>query len=74
MGKFIFWIVIIFAALLVLRLINLRQQKKKTPKGSAAMGRPAEAMVRCAHCGVYLPRSEALLVDGTLRCHDKDCA
>ena len=73
MGKFIFWIVIIFAALLVLRLINLRQHKKKTPKG-AAMGRPAEAMVRCAHCGVYLPRSEALLVDGTLRCHDKDCS
>ena len=76
MGKLIFWIIVIFAVLLVLRMFNLRQQKKKhqadrAPGPSAAAGQP---MVRCARCGVYLPRSDALLIDGTLRCHDKDCA
>jgi uncharacterized protein len=72
-GKFIFWIVVIFAVLLVLRMFNMRQQKKKA-REAAAQPKVPESMVRCASCGVYLPRSEALLVDGTLRCHDKNCA
>ena len=74
MGKVIFWIVIIFAVLLVLRMYNMRQQKKKAKGDAQATAGKAQSMVRCARCGVYLPRSEALLVDGTLRCHDKDCA
>jgi uncharacterized protein len=59
--------------LLVLRMFNMRQQKKKA-REAAAQPKAPESMVRCASCGVYLPRSEALLVDGTLRCHDKNCA
>ena len=74
MGKVIFWIVIIFAALLVLRMYNMRQQKKKAAREAQATPGKAQAMVRCAGCGVYLPRSEALLIDGTLRCHDKGCS
>ncbi|WP_277402936.1 PP0621 family protein, partial [Achromobacter xylosoxidans] len=27
-----------------------------------------EAMVRCAHCGIHLPRSEALLQGGRTWC------
>jgi uncharacterized protein len=73
MGKVIFWIVVIFAVLLCLRLYNISQQKRKAKKSAAAPKR-AEAMVRCARCGVYLPRSDALLVDGTLHCRDKGCA
>ena len=73
MGKVIFWIIIIFAVLLVLRIFNMRQQKKKRARDASAP-KPAQAMVRCARCGVYLPRSEALLIEGTLRCHDRDCA
>jgi uncharacterized protein len=74
MGKVIFWIVIIFAVLLVLRLYNMRQQKKKAAHDARSAPARAQSMVRCARCGVYLPRSEALLVDGTLRCHEKDCS
>ena len=73
MGKVIFWIVIIFAVLTCLRLYNLGQQKRQARKDKAAPKRP-ESMVRCARCGVYLPRSEALLIGGTLRCHEKECA
>ena len=73
MGKVVFWIVVIFAVLMVLRLYNMSQQKRKTRKDEAAPKRP-EAMVRCARCGVYLPRSDALLIDGTLHCRDKECA
>lgn len=32
-----------------------------------ATGAP-EAMVRCAHCGIHLPRSEALLQGGQTWC------
>lgn len=38
---------------------------KARPSGTRA---PAEAMVQCAHCGVHLPRSEALLVGGRIWC------
>jgi uncharacterized protein len=72
-GKVIFWMVIVFAVLFCLRMYNVAQQKRR--KGSAAPP-PAgtgEAMVRCTRCGIFLPRSEALLVDGNVRCRDKDC-
>ena len=73
MGKVVFWIIVIFAVLLCLRLYNMSQQKKRARKDAEAP-KPAEAMVRCQRCGVYLPRSDALLVDGTLRCRDHNCA
>ncbi|MEP6702417.1 MAG: PP0621 family protein [Betaproteobacteria bacterium] len=73
MGKAIFWIVIVFAVLLVLRLYNMGQQKKQARRDAAAP-KPPETMVRCARCGVYLPRAEALLIGQTLRCRDKGCA
>jgi uncharacterized protein len=30
--------------------------------------RAVEQMVRCAHCGIHLPRSDALLIDGHTWC------
>ena len=77
MGKFIFWIIVIFAVLMCLRLYNASQQKKRARRDQAAQAqspKAAEAMVRCTRCGVYLPRSEARLIDGALRCRDKECA
>jgi uncharacterized protein len=74
-GKVVFWIVIIFAVLLCLRLYNLAQQKRRSGKSGAKEAPKApEAMVRCARCGVYLPRSEARLIAGAIHCRDKDCA
>ena len=75
MGKFIFWIIVIFGVLLCLRLYNVSQQKraKKAAAPGPGEAKPAEPMVRCTRCGIYLPRSEAQLVDGAVRCRDAGC-
>ncbi len=57
MGKLLFWIVIIIGVLFVARIA-----------GRMAAARAPEAMVRCAHCGIHLPRSEALLQGGQTWC------
>ena len=78
MGKVIFWILVVFAVLFVLRLYNAGQLKKKTQAkndAAAAAGKapPGEQMVRCSRCGIFLPRSEALLLGGSVRCRDPAC-
>ena len=75
MGKVIFWMVVVFAVLLCLRLYNAAQQKKRErrdapPSPGTGTG---EAMVRCTRCGIFLPRSEAQLVEGKIRCRDEAC-
>ena len=72
MGKLLFWIVIILVALFAVRLINHQKNKRaRTPTApptpKATLGK-SEEMVRCHHCGVYLPRSEAVLKSGHLWC------
>ncbi|SAI70130.1 Uncharacterised protein [Bordetella ansorpii] len=80
MGKLLLWVLIVLAALTVWRIINARaaarmrdEQRAKNPPAAAPRGGgravvPAESMVRCAHCGIHLPRSEALLSDGRTWC------
>lgn len=77
MGKVVFWILVVFAVLFLLRLYNAAQLKKKAdarkdapPKKNTAAG---EQMVRCARCGIFLPRSEAQLIEGAIRCRDREC-
>jgi uncharacterized protein len=71
-GKVIFWIVIIFVVLFCLRMYNVGQQKKRERRDAPLSG-PGETMVRCTRCGIFLPRSEAQMVEGKIRCRDKDC-
>lgn len=69
MGKLLLWVVVIIAALLITRVLTHkkpfiappRNDKAPTPKGS-------EEMVRCAHCNIYLPRSEALMSNNHTWC------
>jgi len=42
---------------------------RKRAKSSAP--RPSETMVACAHCGVNLPRSEALEASGRFFCSEE---
>jgi len=70
------WILIVLAAMLAMRLINAQAARRRAeppPRPRAAppgkSGVPAEAMVRCAHCGIHLPRSEALLQQGQTWCN-----
>ncbi len=66
MGKTLFWIAVFFAVLLVSRYLSHQAAKKRfrtEQDNQTARNNPlpgAEAMVQCAHCGVFLPRSEAL--------------
>jgi uncharacterized protein len=81
MAKIIAWLVLIFVVLFALRLIgmrNARAQRKAASSGntaSATSAKPgAEPMVRCIHCGVYLPRKEAREVRGGYACATGECA
>nr|WP_249204718.1 PP0621 family protein [Achromobacter sp. Marseille-Q0513] len=73
-GKLLFWIVIIIAVLFVARIAARMAAARDArpasppPKPPAQPGGGAEAMVRCAHCGIHLPRSEALLQNGRTWC------
>ena len=72
MGKIIFWLVVAFVVLLIVRLINARhtlqmraQQKRETTA--------SETTVRCGLCGVFVPRSEARQVTDGFRCGNEAC-
>jgi hypothetical protein len=71
MGKIIFWLVVFFVALLVLRLANLAQSR---PRGGAERPRGRDtATVRCVNCGVYLPKAEAVEGPRGPVCGDAQC-
>lgn len=75
MGKVVFWIVVVFAVLFCLRMYNVSQQKKRERRDAPPTDKkPNESMVRCTRCGVFLPRSDALLIEGKIHCRDKTCA
>ena len=74
MGKVLFWIIVIFGGLMAARIIarhNERSQiKDQQPSNSRnrAGNQTVESMVRCEHCGIHLPRSEAFLSKGKTWC------
>ena len=75
MGKIIFWLVVFFGALLVLRLVNVansRARRRDAPRPRA--GAKNGAMIRCVNCGVYLPSADALPGPRGPLCGDPQCA
>lgn len=77
MSKLIFWLVIVFAVLFALRLINTAKAKKRAQAAAppkAGPSPPIEETVRCTRCGTYLPRSEARYAPGGLTCGDPECS
>lgn len=74
MGKILFWVLVILAVLMIARIAGARAAQRKKPQaasrpsGSKNAPVPSEPMVRCAHCGIHLPRSEALLQQGQTWC------
>lgn len=82
MGKVLFWLLIILGAMVVARLLATHKLKSRDQAGArSARGTKAgpsagpaasakESMVRCAHCHIYLPRSEAMLKGGETWCCD----
>jgi hypothetical protein len=69
-GKIVFWIVVVFALLFVLRMWNVakaRRTARKPPPDAPQL------MVRCVQCGVYLPKPEARATADGFRCASPDC-
>lgn len=48
-----------------------RKRPEDSGQPSAPAAREAESMVVCAHCGVFLPQSDALLADGRAYCNEQ---
>jgi uncharacterized protein len=73
MAKIVAWLVLIFVVLLALRMINVRKTRSRT-RDTTPSPAAAQPMVRCARCGVFLPRSDANPVAGGYTCADSECA
>jgi len=78
MSKVLFWIVVIFAVLFALRLYNATKAKRRADAAREAARKAAGAgsdpMVRCARCGVFLPKAEATALTIGYVCSDPACA
>lgn len=67
--KYLLWALLLYLAW---RWYSAQNQKTEAPGAEPASspepdaGREAEAMVRCASCGIHLPVSEALPAPGDL--------
>jgi len=65
---------LIVLVLLVVLAVWLVRRALRAPGDQADLRKRAEAagqLVRCAHCGVHLPRSEARDAGGLLYCSDE---
>jgi uncharacterized protein len=56
MARIVAWLVLIFMVLFALRVIAARSARGRRKSSSQ---QAVEPMVRCARCGVFLPRDEA---------------
>jgi uncharacterized protein len=57
--------------LLVVAAVWLIRRALRAPTQSADAPKRAEELVRCAHCGVLLPRAEARAAAGALYCTEE---
>jgi uncharacterized protein len=59
-------LLLIIAVAIVVYLL-IRSFRKAAPKQHETLA--AEDMVRCAHCGVHLPKGESVQADGRFFCN-----
>jgi uncharacterized protein len=73
MGRFIILVLLVIIAIWLLR----RALRPPEPGPEEPLRRPVVPedepgeLVRCAHCGVYLPRSESRAAAGALYCSEE---
>jgi uncharacterized membrane protein YfcA len=82
LGKVIFWIVVFFLVLLALRMVSVHKARREAredkeerdAKGGNRDTTPVDdVMVRCAACGVFLPKANAVLSKGGMSCGNASC-
>jgi uncharacterized protein len=64
MSRLLFLLAVIVVVFLLLRSFRKRAPGQQHPPAAA------EEMVRCAKCGVHLPKSESILAGGNFYCCD----
>ena len=62
------YLLILLAILIAYWIIKSYKRKATDPDRKRGGSTPGEDMVRCAHCGVHLPRSESLMTGETFFC------
>jgi len=70
MGRLIVLIIIVVAAVWLVKRALRAEQAKHEPAREAEP-RASEELVRCARCGVLLPRGEARMSNGVLYCSEE---
>ena len=70
MGRILFFTLIIILLFWVIRSYR-RSLKKREEEHGDPPSLEGEDMVRCAHCGVHLPRSESITSEGDFFCSDE---
>jgi uncharacterized protein len=76
MGKVIFWLVVVFVVLAVIRMWNankLRAGRKGGPDSANPRAPATTPMIRCVECGVFLPATDATTAPDGYRCGDPAC-
>ena len=56
-------------AIIIVVYLLLKSYRRQAPKQDVSTS--AEEMVRCAQCGVHLPKSESILAGGNFYCSDE---
>ena len=80
MGKILLWIVVVFAILFVLRLLNVakarrdREETRERANERTSEQPKAGPTVRCVECGVFVPKADAHPVPQGFVCSDAKCA
>ena len=84
MGKFIFWIVVFFLVLLALRMLSMHKSKREAREAEEERaerdrktGRDStpsdDTMIRCASCGVFIPKRSSVLGKLGASCGNPSC-
>lgn len=61
------YILLLVIAIVVWRLLVKRAQSRRE---AAPVERPMQEMVKCCHCGVYLPEAESVVASGRFYCSE----
>ncbi|MBU0622058.1 MAG: hypothetical protein KJ795_09435 [Gammaproteobacteria bacterium] len=64
MSRLLFLLAVIAVVFLLLRSFRKKAQQQQDEPAAA------EEMVRCAQCGVHLPKSESIMAGGKFFCSD----
>ncbi len=75
MAKFLLLLAVIAAVILLVRnyqrALGRPDDAQKSDGDASRAAASSEDMVRCAHCGVHLPKSEGYLSQGRFFCSDE---